>query len=135
MALQRWGDVDMPGLILEMRLWSAESVLEQRAAAAALCEPRLLVQVEFTRAVLEILDGITLSIGEMEKRKNNDFRTLRKTLAYHWSVAAAALPEAGNPLMEKWLVSPDQDIRWIMKDNLSKVRLVWMVLTGLQSGC
>jgi hypothetical protein len=25
--------------------------------------------------------------------------------------------------MEKWLVSPDQDIRWIMKENLRKARL------------
>ncbi len=43
MALQRWGDADMPGLIQAMRLWSTGSPLEQRAAAAALCEPRLLV--------------------------------------------------------------------------------------------
>ena len=28
--------------------------------------------------------------------------------------------------MEKWLVSPDPDIRWIMRENLKKNRLVRM---------
>ena len=42
MALQRWGDADMAGLLAEMADWAAGNPLEQRAAAAALCEPRLL---------------------------------------------------------------------------------------------
>ena len=28
--------------------------------------------------------------------------------------------------MEKWLASPDPDIRWIMRENLKKNRLVKM---------
>jgi hypothetical protein len=28
--------------------------------------------------------------------------------------------------MEKWMVHPDKDIRWIMKENLKKNRLVRM---------
>src|SRR5262245_60997805 len=42
LALQRWGDVDMKALVDEMETWSAGNLLEQRAAAGALCEPRLL---------------------------------------------------------------------------------------------
>ena len=42
MALQRWGRVDMHGLLAEMDTWSRGALLEQRAAAAALCEPALL---------------------------------------------------------------------------------------------
>ena len=42
MALQRWGDADMAGLLAAMTDWAAGNPLEQRAAAAALCEPRLL---------------------------------------------------------------------------------------------
>ncbi len=75
---------------------------------------------------MEILDGITLSIVKSDKRQTEDFRTLRKGLAYCWSVAVAALPKSGKPLMEKWLVNPDRDIRWIMKENLRKARLARM---------
>jgi len=126
MALQRLGDADMTRLIPAMRDWSKGTPLEQRAAAAALCEPRLLGQVEHAQAVLEILDGITLSVEQMEDRQNDDFRTLRKGLAYCWSVAVVALPAEGKTLMEKWLVKPDKDIQWIMKENLKKARLTRM---------
>jgi hypothetical protein len=44
-------------------------------------------------------------------------------LSYCWSVAVAALPEAGKPAMEKWLASEDPDICRIMRENLKKDRL------------
>lgn len=123
MALQRWGDADMAGLLAEMEIWAQGSPLEQRAAAAALCEPRLLVHPEHTREVLRILDDITRSIEQVEDRRSPEFQTLRKGLGYCWSVAVAALPEDGKPLMEKWLIIKDKDIQWIMKENLDKKRL------------
>jgi hypothetical protein len=86
----------------------------------------LLFQAEHAHAVLEILDGITSSIEMMELRQSDDFRTLRKGLAYCWSVAVAALPTEGKSLMEKWLVKLDKDIQWIMKENLRKSRLTRM---------
>jgi len=124
MGLQRWGDADMPGLIVEMRSWAQGNFLQQRAAAAALCEPRLLVQHENARAVLQILDSITASILPVGDRKSEGFLALRKGLGYCWSVAVAAFPLEGKPLIEKWLTSPDKDIRWIMKENLKKNRLI-----------
>ncbi len=126
MALQRLGDADMTRLIAEMRRWSTGTPLEQRAAAAALCEPRLLGQTKHARAVLRILDRITLSIERGENRQNDDFLALRKGLGYCWSVAVVALPADGIVLMEKWLVKSDKDIQWIMKENLGKVRLARM---------
>jgi hypothetical protein len=126
MALQRWGDADMPSLLAEMADWAAGNPWEQRAAAAALCEPRLLKQPEHATAVLRILDEITASIVHLADRKSDAFKTLRQGLAYCWSVAVAALPDAGKALMEKWLASPDPDIRWIMRENLKKNRLVKM---------
>ena len=65
MALQRLGDANMDLLIQEMQRWSAGNPLEQRAAAAALCEPRLLGQPEHARLVLDILDKITASLREL----------------------------------------------------------------------
>ena len=47
-------------------------------------------------------------------------------MGYCWSVAVAALPKAGQPAMEKWLASPNPDIRWMMKENLKKNRLIKM---------
>jgi hypothetical protein len=84
--------------------------------------------------VLRILDEITASLtwvvrsetGQSGGRKSDAFKTLRQGLGYCWSVAVAALPDAGGPLMEKWLASPDPDIHWIMAENLKKNRLVRM---------
>jgi hypothetical protein len=123
MALQRLGDKDVAALVAEMRSWANGTPLEQRAAAAALCEPRLLRRVEDARATLQILDGITASLERRTDRKSEGLIALRKGLAYCWSVAVAALPEEGKPLMEGWLVNRDPDIRWIMRENLRKTRL------------
>jgi hypothetical protein len=132
MALQRLGDVDMDSLIVEMEAWAEGTFLEQRAAAAALCEPRLLGQPAHTRAVLRILDGITVSIMQAEDRRSPDFSALRKGLGYCWSVAVVALPGEGKALMEKWLLNPDRDVRWIMSENLKKARLERMDAVWVQ---
>ncbi len=121
-ALQHFGDHDMPALIDHMTAWSVGTAYEQRAAAAALCEPRLLKNPEHVACILHILDDITVTIPAVTNRKADDFIALRKGLAYCWSVAVVALPEQGKPLMEKWLASPDKDIRWLMRENLKKDR-------------
>jgi hypothetical protein len=126
MALQRWGDADMDALLDEMERWAAGNPLEQRAAAAALCEPRLLRNERHARRVLAILHAITASLSAAQDRKSDDFKTLRQGLGYCWSVAVAALPPEGKPLMEKWCASADADVRWIMRENLKKNRLARM---------
>lgn len=123
MALQRLGLKDMSQLLDEMEKWSAGIPLEQRAAAAALCEPALLKNKGDVVRVLTVLDRITASVTLVENRKAEDFIALRKGLAYCWSVAAASYPEAGKKAMEKWFSSKDKDIAWIMKENLKKNRL------------
>jgi len=126
MALQRLGAVDMDALLDAVELWAAGSPLEQRAAAAAICEPALLRRPEQVERVLRLLDRITASILELQDRRSEGFVALKKGLGYCWSVAVVALPAAGKPLMEKWLASPDRDIAWIMKENLGKARLARM---------
>ncbi len=123
MALQRLGDAEMDALLVAVQPWSHSSPYEQRAAAAALCEPRLLRQARHARLTLQVLDEITATIPEMQDRKGAAFQALKKGLGYCWSVAVAACPEAGKPLMEKWLTHIDPDIRWIMRENLKKDRL------------
>ena len=122
-ALQRWGAVDMDALLDEMEKWGAGDLLEQRAAAAGLCEPGLLGPEEHVRRVLGVLDTITVSVSEVADSKSDEFVALRKGLAYCWSVAVVALPEVGQPLMEKWMVGGDRDVIWVMKQKLRKNRL------------
>jgi len=97
--------------------------LERRAVVATLCEPCLLKKRDPARRIVGIIDGITVSVLGEEDRRSEEFRVLRKGLAYGWSVAVAAQPEIGKPRMEKWIVSQDPDVRWIMKQNLMKKRL------------
>jgi hypothetical protein len=126
MALQRWGDIDMDALLAEMERWCRGSPLEQRAAAAALCEPRLLRDEGPVRRVLGILNAITESMVMAEDRRSEAFRALRKGMGYCWSVAVAALPGPGTAAMERWLGSSDPDVRWVMRENLKKARLARM---------
>jgi hypothetical protein len=126
MGLQRWGDADMPALLKAMSVWAKGTLLERRAAAAALCEPRLLKDPKHARRVLKLLDTITTSIIREKDRKSEDFKTLRQALGYCWSVAVVALPSEGKPALEKWLVNSDPDVAWIMRENLKKKRLTRM---------
>ena len=123
MALQRLGEKDMDSLLRAMEGWSKGNLLEQRAAAAALCEPKLLDEKRHVRQVLSILNAITASVPKVQDRKSDDFQALKKGLGYCWSVAVAALPEEGKRKMEKWFSSHDKDILWIMRENLKKDRL------------
>jgi hypothetical protein len=123
-GLQLTGDQDMDLLVGEMQKWIKCNWYEKRAAAAALAEPRLLKQPKHARQVLKILDRITASMEKEGNSRDESFKVLRQGMAYCWSVAVAALPEVGKPMMERWLDSEDKDIRWMMKENLKKNRLV-----------
>jgi hypothetical protein len=123
-GLQLTGDQDMDLLVHEMKKWIQGNWYEKRAAAAALAEPRLLKQPKHAKQVLQILDRIAASMEKEIKSRDESFKVLRQGMAYCWSVAVAALPEDGKPMMERWLDSEDQDIRWMMKENLKKNRLV-----------
>ena len=125
-GLQLTGDQDIDLLLKEMQKWSKGNWYEKRAAAAALAEPRLLNQAKQAKQVLQILDKITASMESADGTKDESFKVLRQGMAYCWSVAVAALPESGKPLIEKWLDSQDKDIHWMMKENLKKNRLIKM---------
>lgn len=123
-GLQLAGDQDMDLLVGEMKKWIKGNWYEKRAAAAALAEPRLLKKPKHAKQVLQILDRITGSMETDEKSGDETFKVLRQGMGYCWSVAVVALPEGGKPMMEHWLNSEDKEIRWMMKENLKKNRLV-----------
>lgn len=125
-ALQYVGDADMKTLLAIADDWRIGSWYEKRAVAAALAEPRLLKKAANTKAVLKIFNSITMDVASAHSPGDESFKVLRQGMGYCWSVAVAALPERGKPLMEKWLGSRNADVRWIMKENLKKNRLIRM---------
>jgi hypothetical protein len=125
-GLQLTGDQNMDLLLKEMKKWSKGNWYEKRAAAATLAEPRLLDQSKHVRQVLQVLDNITASMEKADGTKEESFRVLRQGMGYCWSVAVAALPDMGKPMMENWLESQNKDVRRVMKENLQKNRLIRM---------
>ncbi len=126
MAIQLWGELDIDSLVSELGTWSFSDALEMRAIAAGLCEPILLKNPSTAQTTLDFLDRITASFLILTPRNREDVRTLRQGLAYCWSVAVAAAPATGKPVMEKWIAHEDKDIQWIMVENLKKNRLIKM---------
>lgn len=126
LGLQKYGLASIEHLLEIMKEWSEGNLLERRAVVATLCEPCLLVNPKYASRIMDIIYGITASILDEQNRLSEDFKVLRKGLAYGWSVLVAAQPSIGKPCMEEWIKSQDADIRWIMKQNLKKKRLFRM---------
>jgi len=124
MALQRVGDRDILWLLEIARQWATGGWLEKRAVVAALAEPRLLVDLFSVHQALDIFDHVTTAFVGAVERKTEDYRVLRQGLGYAWSVLVAADPVEGKPRLEHWLTSPDPDLRWVMRENLKKARLI-----------
>jgi hypothetical protein len=97
MALQDVGDADMERLLSLAHELSQGGPLEQRAAAAALAEPRLLRDARYQEQVVEVLDRVTQSILGSTDRRTDEFRALRQAMGYCWSVVSEAYPSAGKP--------------------------------------
>ncbi len=122
-SLQKVGLQDPAVLLDIVTPWAAGTRLEQRAVVAALCEPALLKQPAVVLAVLILLDAITASLAAAGDAKTDSFKSLRQTLGYGWSVAAAADFNQGQPYFERWCRHSDLNIRWVMHENLGKKRL------------
>ena len=122
-ALQYIGDSDMKTLLAAMEVWRRGNWYEKRAVVAALAEPRLLTVPAHGLRVLDILDALTREMGSVHDSKDESFKVFRQTMGYAWSVAVAAAPRAGKPLMQKWSRDPNPNVRWAMKENLKKNRL------------
>jgi hypothetical protein len=129
MALQLWGEVDFEALAAAMHEWVHGASLERRAAAAALCEPVLLMTPKRVSEVVSVLTEATTGIvqASAEERRSEEFKALRKGLGYCWSVAVAAAPEVGKPAFEalvgRGAASGDRDLAWVARENLRKRRL------------
>jgi len=126
MALQHLGEGNPESLRRILDGWlEADSLLERRAALAALAHPPLLHDERMARHALKIADRIFQDAAKVapEQRKSEDFRVLKKGLSYAPSVLAAHLPKEGFALLERLADSADADIRKMVAANLKKKRL------------
>jgi hypothetical protein len=125
MALQRLGDADLPRLLALVRRWVGDpDPLVQRAAAAAICEPRLLRDPEAAATAVDVCRRATQSLAARAagERSRPEVRTLRQGLGYCWSVAVAADPGPGLSAFAD-LDETDPDVGWIARENRKKKRL------------
>jgi hypothetical protein len=126
MALQRLGDRDVRHLLDVVSEWADDAdPLVQRAAAAGVCEPRLLSTPEAATAAVGVCDRITRRLADRPAGKRHDpgVRALRKCLGYCWSVAVAAMPDRGLPAFRALSDCSDPDVVWIVRENSKKARL------------
>ena len=127
MAGQRLGAGDPQRLADLVATWLATSdPLLARAAIAAVCEPPILRPSPLLRgAALDACAAATdvLRAVSPARRRDADVRTLRLGLAYCWSVAVAADPEAGLPRFAALADDADPDVVWVDRQNRTKRRL------------
>ena len=114
------------GLIAELELWKQGNPYEKRAVVAGLCEPDLLINKEHAEAVLTMVFEVANALTQIQQKRDEPFKALRKGLGYGLSVAIVASPVKGKVLFEKLAHSPDRDIQWVVKENLKKNRLMRM---------
>lgn len=129
MGLQLLGDASFGELEGIVKVWVQDpDPLVQRAAAAAICEPRLLRTPHAAGVALGICVTATDAIARWPRNSRRDpaFRVLRQALGYCWSVAVAAAPRNGLTAFQS-LDDSDPDVAWIVAQNLRKKRLAQLL--------
>lgn len=124
-GLQQLGDVQPATLASIVLSWADDDeLLVQRAAVAAICEPRLIRTTDMARVAIEVCARTTAHYVALPPRRRHgaEARTLRQTLGYVWSVAVAADPESGLAVFEAFDTT-DPDLGWIVRENSRKKRL------------
>ena len=124
-ALQLLGDEDADLLHEIIDGWSrSRDLLVQRAAIAAICEPRLLASPMARAQALTACERATTRLLEQGASAEPEARRiLRTALGYCWSVAIAADPDAGLPAFTELAADGSPDAQWIVSSNLGKARL------------
>lgn len=124
-ALQRLMAAHQERTLAALESWvTAGAPLQMRAAAATVAEPALLQDRETALAALQLHRDIFHHLVRLEERRSDPFRTLRKGLGYTLSVVVCAVPGEGFAFLTQLAASGDPDVRWIVRQNLRKNRLV-----------
>ncbi len=104
--------------------WIAEgTLLELRAVIAAVAEPPLLKDRSFAATALKLQQQVIQRLTMIQQRRSDLFRILRQALGFAISVVVSAIPDPGFEWMFQLSRSDDPDVRWILRQNLTKQRL------------
>lgn len=125
MGIQEISENNMIETLKNIKKMKDGNCYEKRAVIAGLCEPKLLNDEVIAIKVLNILNETTEVLNHDDKLTAEE-ESLRKALAYGWSVALVHAPERGKQIFEKLLIKKGKHISWIIKENLKKNRLVKM---------
>jgi len=109
----------------ELENWiKKENWLTMRAVAAGVAEPALLKNRQTSTQALELHKKIFARIFDRKECKSEEFKTLKKGLGYTLSVIVRENPEEGFNYMHHLINSNNEDILWIIRENLKKKRLI-----------
>ncbi len=112
-------------MLEELQTWILEDQwLLMRAVVTGIAEPRLLKDGQTVRQALRFHKEVLNQVSNCKDRKSDEFKVLRKGLAYSLSVIVQAIPEDGFEYLEELTEYQDKDILWILKQNLNKNRLI-----------
>ena len=107
-----------------VQVCSKDQWFSMRAVVTGVAEPNLLQNDRIKRQALELHKKVLTQVKMCKNRKSEEFRILRKGLAYSLSVVVQAIPEEGFEYLKELVTSQDRDILWILKQNLKKNRLI-----------
>ncbi len=118
--LSRQRDMTVP----ELEDWvEGGSWLTMRAAVAGIAEPDLLAEPELAQTAFRFHRKTLIRVYTAKERQSEAFRALRKALGHTLSLVIVALPGIGFEYLRQLATLDDQDIRWIVRENLEKSRL------------
>jgi hypothetical protein len=125
MAVQRLIEKHGQKTLNELESWiEKDNWLVMRAVAAGVAEPVLLIDKQTARFALELHKKVFAKILAARVRKPEGFKALKQGLGYSLSVVVRAIPREGFEYMHQIVDLHDEDIRWIIKENLKKNRLI-----------
>ncbi|MFX1515178.1 MAG: hypothetical protein ACFFC6_02635 [Promethearchaeota archaeon] len=110
--------------IEEIKTWIFDDQwLLMRGVVTGVADPKLLQDDHLSNQALKLHKMVLNQVMSCNNRKREDFRILRKGLAYSLSVVVQSNPEEGFTYLKELATSQDNDILWILKQNLKKNRL------------
>jgi hypothetical protein len=125
MGLQRLISTHPEVVITELNTWiNNANPLKLRAVVAGVAEPAILKNNDIATAAFQLNQKVVTRLIEINDRKTEVFRVLKKALAYTLSVVIVPLPKEGFKYLKHLIKINDPDVNWIVKENLKKNRLL-----------
>lgn len=126
LALVQCGRVSTKKLLELVASWDDTSLIEDRCISMGISDLELMSDESFVAEVLNILDRVLENLERERNTKSEDFKNLKKTLAFTLANPVAALPESGKASFEAWMRTSSPDVRWILIESLKRNRLIQM---------